>query len=314
MTIDAIVAAVTHELTNGVGIERVRAMDALAARLNAKDLRAARALLRARPGISFSVNTTQAQSDTRTISIRAHGVDCGFVSFERVGRMFTPSPKFRRHWPSDKPRSLEWREVAVARFVAACERHAREEYWPRESRIQELLFRQMQGGGRKKAGCLRGLQPVLFGGVPIQLPSAVTPRGASGKLGKQKGHSDLVARSREQGRLVVFEIKRPAADSAECIGALEQAVRYAAALDYLMGREEHRAAYWRLLGSRRGPGHQPSFSAVAFLGKAGSAGCERDLRAKLAELLAGNSRQYGLSVMLYHEVGNSIEVAGEITA
>lgn len=165
----------------------------------------------------------------------------------------------------------------------------------------------MYGGGRKKTGHLRGFQPVLFGGVPIQIPSPTTPLGASG-LGKQKGFSDLLARTREQGRLVVFEIKRPAANSTECIGALEQAVRYASALDYLMSRKEKRAAYWRLLGSRRGLRHAPRFSAVAFLGEAGGARCERGLRAKLAELLAGNSKKYCLSIMLYREVEDDIEV------
>ncbi len=283
-------------------------MDALATSLNDRDLGRARALLRVRPGVSFSVNTTQARRDRPTISVRTHGVNCGCVSFDQAGRMFEPSKKFMHHWRSDKP-ELEWGAREVSRFVAACERDARK-YWSRESRIQDLLFRQMYGGGRRKAGSLRDLQPVLFGGVPIQLPSPATPRGASRKRGRQKGHSDLVARSREHGRLFVFEIKRPAASQTECIGALEQAVMYAAALDYLMSRKEHRAAYWRLLGSRRGPSHDPKFSAVAFLHQeAVGARCERGLRAQVAELLAGNSKKYGLSIMLYTEVKGGIGVS-----
>jgi hypothetical protein len=237
-------------------------------------------------------------------------VDCGFIRFEPGGRrMFRPSPKFLNYWKSesDKP-TLEWGEGGVSRFVAACESHAREKYWPRESRIQERLFQQMYGGGRSKTGILRGLQPVLFGGVPIQLALPVRPRGTLGEHGKQKGHSDLVARSREHGRLVVFEIKRPDAGSSECVGALEQAVTYAAALDYLMSRNEHRVAYWRLLGSQRNLRHAPKFSAVAFLNEKGSTGCEGKLRAKLAELRAGNSRSYDLSVMRYREAGDGLEI------
>jgi hypothetical protein len=204
--------------------------------------------------------------------------------------MFSPSKTFRNHWPSGIRGPLDWGKAAVARFVEACEPDARVKYERRESNIQELLFREMNGGGRKKTESLRGLQPVLFGGVPIQIPSPARPRGASGKLGKQKGHSDLLARSRKHGRLIIFEIKRPAASPRECIGALEQAVRYAAALAYRMGREEHRTAYWRLLGSRRGPRHVPRFSAVAFLSEALRTGCEHGLRSKLAEPTAGNSQ------------------------
>jgi hypothetical protein len=222
--------------------------------------------------------------------------------------MFKPSTKFLNHWRmmSDKP-ALEWGKAEVRWFVAECVRHAREKYASREARIQELLFRQMYGGGRRKTGFLRGFQPVLFGGVPFQLPSPVRPRGSSGGFGEQQGHSDLVARSREQGRLVVFEIKRPAASSSECIGALEQAVRYAAALDYLMRRDEHCAAYWRLLGSQR-ERHAPKFSAIAFLNERASTKCEGELRAKLAELRAGNSRNYGLNVMHYREVQDGLEI------
>jgi hypothetical protein len=262
----------------------------------------------------FSVNTGQARSRTPTISVRAHGVDCGFIGFEPAGRrMFKPSKNFMSHWKSAKP-ALEWGESGVSAFVKACAGDARKKYWSRESRIQERLFQQMHGGGRSKTGLLRGLQPVLFGGVPVQLALPVRPRGTSGKVGKQKGHSDLVARSREHGRLVVFEIKRPKASPSECMGALEQAVTYAAALDYLMSRGEHRAAYWRLLGSRRDLRHTPKLSAVAFLHAGSGTKFEEELRVKLAELRAANSRNYGVSVMRYSEVGNGLKIVDEFCA
>jgi hypothetical protein len=309
MTIEDIVHTVTDTLsTTPAGIGRVREMDALANSLNGVDLRKARALIRVRPGISFSVNTTQARWDRPTVSVRAHGVECGRVFFELAGRLFEPHRRFMSHWKTRAAqRRLEWGEHAVSRFIADCERDARKD-WTRESRIQDLLFRQMHGGGRKKIGLLRNLQPVLFGGLPIQLPSPATPRAAAEEYGSRKGHSDIVARSREHGRLVVFEIKRPAAKPKECIEALGQAVTYAAALDYLLSREEHRAAYWRLLGSQRGPRHAPKFSAVAFLHQEAITRCQRGLRDEIIELKKENSKDYRLSIMLYNEVANDIEV------
>lgn len=309
MTIDSIVSEVTDQLTKpGAGRERVEKIDRLVEHLNERDLRAARALLRARPGISFSVNTTQARSDRLTISVRVQGVDCGYVVFEQPERIFRPSKTFKQHWKSDKL-ALEWHEPLVAKFLADCVRDADVRFAQREASIQEWLFRAMNGVGTKKTGYMRGVQPVLFGGVPIQIPSPVTPRGAPEKLGM--GHSDLLARSRKRGRLVVFEVKRPDASSKECVGALAQAVMYAAALDYLMSRKEHRTAYWRLLGSRRGPHHEPSFQAVAFLNDAVDVRCEVALRAKLDELLDGNSSKYDLSVMLYRRT-KGIEVVREM--
>jgi len=313
-TIDSIVGQVFKNLSEtDAGRERVRHMDDLVQRLNgaAEVLRQKRPRLRARPGMSFSVNTTQAQGETLKISVRVQGVDCGFVTFEKAGRMFGPCRNFKKQWSSlrkiSDQKALEWGEPAVAEYIRACGCAARaRKYGRRESSIQELLFGALNEGGTKKT--LRGFRPVLFSGVPIQIPLPVTPRGKSEELGKHKGHSDVLARSRSHGRLVVFEVKRPGAGRKECSGALGQAVRYAAALDYLMSREEHRAAYWRLFGSRRGKGHVPRFSAVAFLEESDGAS-EKDLAAKLHELLLSNSKGYDLTVMLYRRVNNVIEVA-----
>lgn len=52
----------------------------------------------------------------------------------------------------------------------------------------------------------------------------------------------------------------------------------------------------------------PKFSAVAFLNETGSTKCAGELRAKLAELRAGNGRNYGLSVMQYREVRDGLEI------
>ena len=197
----------------------------------------------------------------------------------------------------------------MAEYIEACgcEANSRD-YGGRESSIQELLFRAMNEGGTKKI--LRGFRPVLFGRVPMQIPLPVTPRSRAEEPGKHKGHLDVLARSRSH-RLVVFEVKRPAAGRGACLVALEQAVRYAAALDFLMRRDEHRAAYGRLFGSRRGKDHFPRFSAVAFMDEVGGAS-ERDLLAKLDEQLLSNSKGYDLSVMLYRRVSNGIEVVRTI--
>jgi hypothetical protein len=309
VTIDAIADEVTDRLTAlAEGRGRVERMDLLVARLNDRDLRAARSSLRARAGVSFSVNTTQAQRGRPTLAVRAHGVDCGFLSFnrsaERTFRMFRPSARYRHHWRHG--RELEWSDARVRHFVEECVVEATRKYSSRESRIQELLFRAMRGAGRKTDG-LRGFQPVLFGGVPLQLPLPVTPRGEQ-EPGKHQGHSDVLARSRRHGELVVFEVKRPAANRGECRAALKQAVTYAAALEHLMSREEHRGDYWRLLGSRRGPRHKPSFRVVAFLDAHGSARYESELRAERNDLLRSNRRNYDLSVMLYQRSSESIEV------
>jgi hypothetical protein len=314
-TIDSIVGQVFKNLSEtDAGRERVRNMDDLVQRLNgtAPRLLPERARLRARPGMSFSVNTTQAKRGTLKISVRVHGVDCGVVVFEKAGRMFEPSGNFKKQWSSHKKtvdqKALEWGEAAVAEYIEACgcEANSRD-YGGRESSIQELLFRAMNEGGTKEI--LRGFRPVLFGRVPIQIPLPVTPRSRAEKSGKHKGHIDVLARS--HGRLVVFEVKRPGAGFKERNGALKQAVRYAAALDYLMSREEHRAAYWQLFGSRRGKDHVPRFSAVAFLDEVGGAS-EEDLTAELKELLLSNSKGYDLSVMLYRRVSNGIEVVPKI--
>jgi hypothetical protein len=316
MTIDGIVDEVFRKLADTAkGRRRVSETDALVKRLNeANDnLRQKRNSLRSRPGISFSVNTTQAQRDPVEISVRIHGVDCGVVVFDDAGRMFSPSKNFRQHWVSDKPAGqrlvLEWGTADVARFIKTCRREAvSREYGRRESSIQDSLFRAMKGGGGKKT-VVRGFQPVLFGGVPIQIPLPVTPRG-SAEHGRHKGHTDILARALPHGRLVVFEIKRPGATRAECIGALKQAVEYAAALDYLMNRptqRECRALYWRLFGSRRGEAHVPNFLAVAFL-KAGDPKLENALQGQIEELHRGNRRGYNLDVMFYREAGDDIEV------
>jgi len=311
-TIDSIVGEVVTNLSEPAGPARVRDMDDLVKRLNgaAEMLRRTRARLRARPGMSFAVNTTQAQGETLKISVRVHGVDCGVVVFEKAGRMFRPSGNFKKQWSShmtiSDQKTLEWGEAAVAEFVKACgcEANSRD-YGGRESSIQELLFRAMNEGGTKNI--LRGFRPVLFGGVPIQIPLPVTPRSRAEESGRHKGHIDVLARS--HGRLVVFEVKRPRLK--EPSGALKQAVTYAAALDYLMSREEHRAAYWQLFGSRRGKDHVPRFSAVAFLDVEGGAS-EEDLTAEIKELLLNNSKGYDLIVMLYRRVSNGIEVVRTI--
>jgi hypothetical protein len=312
-TIDSIAGQVFKNLSEtDAGRGRVRHMDDLVKRLNgaADMLRQKRPRLPARAGMSFSVNTTQAQCRTLKISVRVQGVDCGVVTFGKAGRMFGPSRNFKEQWNSLKKisdqKALEWGEPAVAEFIRVCGRAAdARTYGRRESSIQELLFGAMNAGGTKKT--LRGFRPVLFSGLPIQIPLPVTPRGKSAELGKHKGHCDVLARSRSHGRLVVFEVKRPGAGRKERRGALEQAVRYAAALDYLMSRKEHRAAYWQLFGSRRGKDHAPRFSAVAFLQEADGAS-EKDLADKLHELLLSNSKGYDLSVMLYRRVNNGIEV------
>jgi len=294
------------------GQKRVADVDEIVGHLNAvaDKLRRRRMTLRSRPGISFSVNTTQAKRDPLELSVRVHGVDCGVVVFGDAGRMFSPSTNFKQQWIASRkitePAVLEWGNLGVARFIAACRREADlRKYARRESSIQDSLFRAMEGGGRKKV-VLRGFQPVLFGGVPIQIPLPVTPRGSK-EHGKHKGHTDILARTLPHGQLVVFEVKRPGASRAECVDALEQAVKYAAALDYLMTRDGHRASYWRLFGSRRGEAHVPSFSAVALL-RVGDPKLEKAVQDQLDELVTGSSR-YGLSVMFYREVGNGIEIA-----
>ena len=203
-TIDTIVEEVTRALAETeAGRKQVRAMDTLVERLNqtAESLRQKRASLRTRSGISFSVNTTQAQGDPLKISARVSGVDCGVVVFEQAQRIFWPSSNFTDQWHSDKEtcdqKALAWGEPAVARFIKACGCEADvRKYDGRESSVQEWLFRAMKGDGRKKTQ-LRHFQPVLFGGVPIQIPLPVTPRGRSGseERGKHKGHSDVLARS-----------------------------------------------------------------------------------------------------------------------
>jgi hypothetical protein len=317
MTIDTIVDEVFKDLRDtDEGRKRVGDVDRLVGRLNAAadKLRRKRTTLRSRQGISFSVNPTQAKHDPLEISVRVHGVDCGVVAFGDAGRMFSPSKNFKQLWIAGKKtadrQALEWGNPIVARFIEGCRREADlRKLGRRESSIQDSLFRAMEGGGRKKA-VLRGFQPVLFGSVPIQIPLPVTPRGSK-ERGRHKGHTDVLARTLPHGQLVVFEVKRPGASHAECIGALEQAVRYAAALDYLMNRPEQpecRAIYWRLFGSRRGEAHVPTFSAVAFL-KAGHSKLEKALQDQHEQLLSSTRGGYTVSVMLYREVSNGIEVA-----
>ena len=121
VTIDDIVTDVTHELTKTEeGKKRVGVMDKLVMRLNARNLLAARRLLRRRPGISFSVNTTQARSNRLTISVRASGVDCGVVSFGPERWMFKRGENFKHRWTSNEPALVEWRAREVSRFVEDC--------------------------------------------------------------------------------------------------------------------------------------------------------------------------------------------------
>jgi hypothetical protein len=99
------------------------------------------------------VNTTQARNDILRVSVRVHGVDCGVVVFDEVGRMFSPSMRFKAPWSSYKdnarPNAVEWGSPRVAAFIRAC--HSEGEvsgYKLRESNIQDWLFRAMSGSGR----------------------------------------------------------------------------------------------------------------------------------------------------------------------
>jgi hypothetical protein len=186
-TIDTIATQVfTNLAETREGQRRVGGTDQLVTALNAAAaaLREKRAQLRPRPGMSFSVNTTQAQRDPLTISVRVHGVDCGFVAFEKTGRMFEPSPNFFKQWSSAKTtydqRALDWGKPGVATFIKACGDEAdSRKYGRRESSIQESLFRAMKGGGSR--GTPPGADTIL---VRPRAKSRQLPRNQISRVGR----------------------------------------------------------------------------------------------------------------------------------
>jgi hypothetical protein len=164
-----------------------------------------------------------------------------------------------------------------------------------ERGIEAALVRQMAGGGKKKrADPLRAHQPVTFLGRAIQLPSPVAPRPAlTGQAvpGMTLGHIDLLARHK-RGILRVFEIKQESESHPE--QALEQAVRYAAALSYLLAQDDQRGHYLDFfkIGYREGP----TIQAVAFVSRK----ADLDRLHKIAlQLNACNHHDIGLFAMTY---------------
>jgi len=111
-----------------------------------------------------------------------------------------------------------------------------------EHRIESLFLDEMERPTKSKFGeTLQGIQPVLFGGCPFQLPVPIS--GSKGKPELSKGNTDIVAR-RGHGRGVrisIWELKSPGVEA----HAIEQAYIYGMSLMRMLRSKDSGHIWYR---------------------------------------------------------------------
>lgn len=189
--------------------------------------------LRRRAGIWFSTTQGNAFAGKGALCVQMLGVGIGSLVFEKCW-LFRPTKKTTPSWRWSNCREdgalindyLESRKRSI--------RAARENNKGNEREIQWQLAKALSSKNENANHNLRWLQPVKMGGFPLEIGISVSRQGEV-KRGST-GNIDLLLKQRggaAGGGLLVLELKAPGAKKDKDIrGALEQAIRYATALDF----------------------------------------------------------------------------------
>jgi hypothetical protein len=281
-------------------------------------------LARARKTASFYLNASQTSGSQVRLSVRIGGVQCGSLLLkDRTSRHFRPLNAKRFGLLHDAPQpDVEWEHSSVRRFLEgaahAISADTGHELARRESLIEAELLSQMKSrNSGDRADSLTLHRPVLYplkGGLPFQFPLPIRARTRPElPEGTTAGHVDVLARKGRGGRcLRVFEVKRSGAPDVS--HALDQAVTYCAALQYMLRRtplgeaQEFHAA----MGFGRTPARRPSIEAVAVVEDTpeNRKGIERSA----LRLSAGSERPFKTFALFYKKDRASVIFGGILPA
>jgi hypothetical protein len=151
-----------------------------------------------------------------------------------------------------------------------------------------------KSSSKAKPPLLHWHQPVKLAKLPFQFPLPISAREAPClSRGTAAGHADVLARARHDGalRLRVFEVKKHGAPDLD--HALDQAVTYCAALEYLVQRFP--ATYFSAFGFSS-PRRQLPLDAVAFVPSTPNA---RRVLQTAADRLADGGSRFGLCAQFF---------------
>jgi hypothetical protein len=196
-----------------------------------EDLEKQVARLGRRKGFDFYARVGALHSDRLLIDVRVAGTSCGEIALVpgKNSRLFRPKKRYRDRIAGGP---ADWGRESVRKYLKEV---ASLVHRQREAAVENALLLAMWKG--KSVGELKSLywhQPVLLANMPFQFPLPISARGQF-RLphGSTAGHADVIARSSRGVR--VFEVKKPRASD---VGhALDQAVAYCAALEYLLDRD-----------------------------------------------------------------------------
>lgn len=293
MTVDEIIESTIEMLTSPAEHAAVTRMDQYMALIACARpvIERARSRFHLRCNTTATINSSQLRATS--FSICVGGVACGTIRIGSSGsaefKIKGVNKAFASLGSELQARWIPWADERVRRYLDSCETVAEQRFQRREQAIQAAFLDAMLGRTVRRKDQLRDFQPVALGGVPIQLPVPVRPRGKHES--KTPGHLDVLARH-SQGRLAVFELKQP--QRAASRGALRQAVAYAASLEWLMRRDAMRPLYWSAFGSRRTT-QMPQFHACAVVPME----ARNDLLSEWDELETGNRAGIRLGVYVY---------------
>lgn len=104
---------------------------------------------------------------------------------------------------------------------------------------------------QKFKGSFAGIQPVLYAGCPIQIPTPIIWDGKKPTLAKNSGNMDIVARRLVKGKRVllsVWELKRRGTSAAEIEKSINQAIVYASTLRMMLRSKKCGYDWYRFFG------------------------------------------------------------------
>ena len=213
-----------------------RAAIAELARGNERTLKLDRPTLRRRAGIWFSTSQGNTFAGKGELCVQLLGVGVGSLVFDESEKRwwFRPTKKgvSSWRWSNNREDGALINKYLEARIVEI--RAARQNSRGNEREIQWQLASALSSEKKIRNRNLRGLRPVSIGGFPLEIGVSVSRNG--GVNNRSTGNIDLLLVKRGGsvgGRMLVLELKAPGVNKEKSIqGALEQAIRYATALDF----------------------------------------------------------------------------------
>lgn len=247
-----------------------------------------------RRGVQFYGNLGAVHEHALSIDVRVFGRSCGTVELK---------PGRSRRWFRGKtigavtpPAPSEWKDARVRDFLEAVGPVIQQ----REATVEGALLEHMaQRSSATKPRALLDHQPVkLLGVLPFQFPLPIAARETPEiARGHRMGYVDVLARAGRGGRrLRVFEVKAQGAPDIE--HALDQAVTYCAAVEFLLNRMP--SIFLTSFGMTPTP-RKLSIDAVAFVPD--NATSRRAVERSARRLLDGGDR-FGLAAQFFRWQGS----------